>query len=67
MPKNYSTVKVTPDSLIFLKKITTNRLRVRLDEDEPITLTETITLIEKYFKNNNISYKEMISQEILQK
>ena len=67
MPKNYSTVKVTPDSLLFLKKITTNRLRVKLDEDEPITLTETITLIEKYFKNNNISYKEMISQEILQK
>ena len=60
MGKNFCTVKVTDDTLEFLKKIPMNRVRINLEEEKLISITESLSLIERYFKLNNNRYMELI-------
>jgi hypothetical protein len=64
MVKNFPVLKVPNETMNFLKKIPVNRLRVRVQDEEQIDLQDVVPLIEKYFKDNNLRYIEMISQEI---
>lgn len=64
MVKNYQPVKVTSDFHAFLNKLIANRTIVMSGEGQRLTLTEALTLIERYFKNNNSAYKEMLSEDM---
>ena len=61
--KSKTSVKLTDENIIFLKRVSINRIKADI-ESEIITPSKVLTLIETYFKLNNDEYLELINMEI---
>lgn len=54
-----TSVKVNDETISFLKKLSTNRRKVDVDEKD-LSYWRLIGVIVKYFKNNDARYLELI-------
>ena len=63
--KSKTSVKLTNENINFLKRISINRIKTDVST-ESITPSNTLFLIERYFKLNNEEYLELINMEIEQ-
>jgi len=60
--KNKISIKMTEENLNFLKRIAVNRIKADI-ETGLMTPSQSLTLIEKYFKLDNDGYVDMINLE----
>lgn len=58
--KSKMAVKIGDDSVLFLKKLSTNRRKMDVD-DKDLSYWRLVGVIVKYFKMNNERYKELVS------
>lgn len=54
-----TSVKVDDETIGFLKKFSTNRRKIEVDERD-LSYWRLIAVIVKYFKNNNDRYMELV-------
>jgi len=59
---NKISIKMTEENLNFLKRIAVNRIKADI-ETGLMTPSQSLTLIEKYFKLDNDGYVDMINLE----
>lgn len=59
---NKESLKISANAKQFLEKLMTNR--IKLDQQPLKSFSESIELIQKYFKNNNPEYIKMLKENL---
>jgi len=62
MSKSKTSIKVSDLGLSFFQKLRTNRRKADVDSAD-LSYWKLIEIIEKYFKNNNDKYLELVKME----
>ena len=62
MSKSKTSIKVSDLGLSFFQKLRTNRRKADVDLSD-LSYWKLIEIIEKYFKNNNDKYLELVKME----